>query len=58
MPDPRWSEVGVAVCVPAARRSLEEQELRTWLEPPLARYKVPKKFVMWDTLRPIQNACL
>lgn len=50
MPDPRWGEVGVAVCVPAAGCSLNEQELRAWLEPRLARYKIPKTFVTWDTL--------
>lgn len=49
-PDPKWGEVGVAVCIPAAGTSLDEAELRSWLEPRMARYKIPKQFVFWDTM--------
>lgn len=50
MPDPKWGEVGVAVCVPAPGRTLDTEELRTFLEPQMARYKVPKQFVVWESL--------
>ncbi|MGW9307291.1 acyl-CoA synthetase [Saccharomonospora azurea] len=51
MPDEKWGEVGVAVCVAAdgvARPA--DEELRAWLSDTLARYKVPKRFVWWDAL--------
>lgn len=50
MPDPKWGEVGVAVCVPKAGHTLAEAELREFLEPQMARYKVPKRFVFWETM--------
>ena len=50
LPDPRWGEVGVAVCVPAAGQRVDEAELRAFLEPLMARYKMPKTFVFWDEM--------
>ncbi|MGB3485966.1 MAG: acyl-CoA synthetase [Mycobacterium sp.] len=50
MPDPKWGEIGVAVCVPVAGSSCDAQELREWLEPRLARYKIPRQFLMWEEL--------
>lgn len=50
VPDPRWGEVGVAVCVPLAGGSLDEVELRSWLQPRMARYKIPKRIVVWETM--------
>ena len=50
LPDPKWGEVGVAVCVPAPGQRPEEAELRAFLEPLMARYKVPKRFVFWDEM--------
>lgn len=50
LPDPKWGEVGVAVCVPAAGQQVDESELRAFLEPLMARYKLPKRFVIWDEM--------
>ncbi|MFC9357507.1 acyl-CoA synthetase [Rhodococcus sp. NPDC057014] len=50
MPDPIWGEVGVAIYVPAPGTSPSPDELRQWLEPRLARYKLPRHFLLWDEL--------
>jgi fatty-acyl-CoA synthase len=50
VPDPLWGEAGVAVCVPGPGQSVDEHDVRAWLEPRLARYKVPKRVVVWDRL--------
>ena len=50
VPDRTWGEVGVAVCVLRPGARLNEPELLTWLEPKVARYKLPKRVVFWDEL--------
>ncbi|AZN98729.1 acyl-CoA synthetase [Mesorhizobium sp. M9A.F.Ca.ET.002.03.1.2] len=50
IPDPVWGEVGVAVCVARAGVVSETIELERWLEGKLARYKMPKRFVWWETM--------
>jgi fatty-acyl-CoA synthase len=50
MPHPTWGEVGVAVWVARAGADVTEADLRAWLEPRLARYKLPRHFVRWDEL--------
>ena len=50
MPDPTWGEVGVAICVPTPGASLEAGELRDFLDGQLARYKLPRHFVVWPEL--------
>lgn len=50
MPDPQWGEVGVAVCVPAAGCQIDAEALRDWMGGQMARYKVPKRVVVWDEL--------
>ena len=47
---PTWGEVGVAVCVAASGADLLEDEVRTWLTERVARYKVPRHVVVWDSL--------
>ncbi|MCH8466377.1 MAG: acyl-CoA synthetase [Roseinatronobacter sp.] len=50
VPDPVWGEVGMAVCVRAAGAAVAEGDILTWLEPKLARYKMPRTLVFWDAL--------
>ena len=50
VPDPVWGEVGMAVCVPAPGTQLDAGAVLGWLEPRLARYKMPRHVVFWDAL--------
>ncbi|WP_460768017.1 acyl-CoA synthetase [Nocardiopsis nanhaiensis] len=50
MPDPDWGEVGVAVCVPKPGAAPSPDELREWLDGRLARYKLPRHFLLWSDL--------
>ena len=50
MPDPKWGEVGVAICVPTAGAECSPRELHEWLGEKLARYKMPRHFLIWDEL--------
>jgi acyl-CoA synthetase (AMP-forming)/AMP-acid ligase II len=50
MPDEKWGEVGVAVCVAIPGATPRPEELRAFLEEKLARYKMPRHFVVWDEL--------
>jgi len=42
VPDPRWGEVGRAFIEPVPGASLSPDELRSWLDGRLARFKAPK----------------
>ena len=48
LPDPLWGEIGIAVCV--ATGAVTEVELAAHLEGKIARYKMPRRFVFWDSL--------
>ena len=48
--DKMWGEVGIAVCVLRPKARLNERELLAWLEPKVARYKLPKRVFFWDEL--------
>lgn len=50
MPDPLWGEVGWAVCVPNPGSTISEEALSAWLAPKLSRYKLPKRFLIWQAL--------
>jgi fatty-acyl-CoA synthase len=50
MPHPTWGEVGVVVWVARSGADVTEADLRAWLEPRLARYKLPRHFVRWEEL--------
>lgn len=48
MPDPKWGEVGVAVCV--LRPGAAAPDLAGWLAGRVAAYKLPRRVVYWDAL--------
>jgi fatty-acyl-CoA synthase len=48
LPDERWGEVGRAIVV--AREPVAPEELLTFLDGLIARYKIPKSVVFADTL--------
>ena len=50
MPDPLWGEVGWAVCVAAPGAAVTEAEVAAHLDGKLARYKMPKRVVLWEAL--------
>lgn len=50
VPDPKWGEVGVAVCVRAAGASVSDDELIAWLGDRMARYKLPRHVLFRDSL--------
>ncbi len=50
VPDERWGEVGIAICVLSERQSLGEKELLKWMDGKISRYKIPKRVFFWDEL--------
>jgi feruloyl-CoA synthase len=49
-PHPEWGETVVAVVVPVEGRTIELDDLRSYLSDKLARYKVPRELVLVDAL--------
>ena len=50
VPDPKWGEVGVAVCVLREGAQLDEAAMLEWMGSRVARYKLPKRVFFWDAL--------
>ncbi|WP_072805729.1 AMP-binding protein [Rhodococcoides yunnanense] len=50
VPDPKWGEVGVAVCVRKVGADVSAEELTTWLGERMARYKLPRHILFRDAL--------
>lgn len=50
VPDPKWGEIGIAVCVPVPGTTIDEAALLDWLGTRLARYKLPRRVLFWDAL--------
>jgi fatty-acyl-CoA synthase len=50
VPEPKWGEVGVAVCVLREGAQLDEAALLEWMSSRVARYKLPKRVFFWDAL--------
>ncbi len=48
--DERWGEVGHLVVVPLPGREILEEDVRRYLEPRLARYKLPKYVTVMEAL--------
>jgi acyl-CoA synthetase (AMP-forming)/AMP-acid ligase II len=55
IPDPLWTEVGVAFVVAKAGHHVDEETLRAFARERLANYKVPKRFVFLDALPLLPN---
>ena len=50
VPDAKWGESGVAVLVLAAGATLAEADMLAHLDGRVARYKMPARMVVWDSL--------
>ena len=50
VPDGKWGEIGVAVCVASDSIPPDADELAEWLSHRMARYKLPQRFVFWPEL--------
>ncbi len=50
LPDPKWGEIGVAVCVTTHGNPLDAEALHNWLSERVAGYKMPKRFAFWQEL--------
>ncbi len=50
VPDAKWGEIGIAVCVRRAGAQASEADLAAFLEGRMARYKLPKRYLFWDAL--------
>jgi acyl-CoA synthetase (AMP-forming)/AMP-acid ligase II len=50
MPDPKWGEIGVAVCVLEEGHDLDAGALDDYLRERLASYKLPRQYFFWDEL--------
>ncbi|MFQ5439079.1 MAG: acyl-CoA synthetase [Paracoccaceae bacterium] len=48
--DEKWGEIGVAICVARNVTAPTETELRDFLTPKIARYKMPRAFHFWSDL--------
>jgi 3-oxocholest-4-en-26-oate---CoA ligase len=55
MPDERFGQRVVAVVGTSAVRKPTEDELREWLRPSLAHFKIPKAFIVRDMVRRAPN---
>ena len=50
MPDPKWGEIGVAVCALEPQAALSAAEMEAFLRERIATYKLPKRFFFWESL--------
>jgi fatty-acyl-CoA synthase len=50
VPHETWGEVGVAYVVPVAGEKVKPKALESFLQARLARYKVPKEFIIRNSL--------
>ncbi len=48
VPDPQWGESGIAVIAPMDGAEIDIEALKQHLSKELAKYKWPKRFLIWD----------
>ncbi|WP_058314779.1 AMP-binding protein, partial [Cognatishimia activa] len=48
VPDPKWGEVGIAVCT--ANTAIDADALLAWMDGKVSRYKMPKTVQFWPEL--------
>lgn len=48
--DPKWGEVGVAICVARKNANPDDIDIAGFLKPKIASYKMPKQYYFWDEL--------
>ncbi|RPI81943.1 MAG: long-chain-fatty-acid--CoA ligase [Chloroflexi bacterium] len=49
-PDPKWGEVGLMVVVLKTGKTATQEELQSFCQKKLARYKIPKRVIFTDSL--------
>ncbi len=50
VPDPKWGEVGVMVCVLKENAQWDAAAFNVWVQANIARYKQPRQIVIWPEL--------
>jgi fatty-acyl-CoA synthase len=50
IPDPQWGEVGLAVCVAAAKDHPDPEELSAYLKERVAGYKIPARYLFIEEM--------
>lgn len=50
IPDPKWGEIGVAICVARDGAAITETQIGDFLKTSIAGYKMPKEFHFWESL--------
>jgi acyl-CoA synthetase (AMP-forming)/AMP-acid ligase II len=50
IPDEKWGEIGVAICVRSAGANPSETDLIAFLKPKVSSYKMPKEIHFWNSL--------
>lgn len=50
IPDEKWGEIGIAVCVANDGAAPDAQDIKSFLEPKISSYKMPKEFHFWAQL--------
>ncbi|MBL4646543.1 MAG: AMP-binding protein, partial [Rhizobiales bacterium] len=50
IPDPKWGEIGVAVCVVTKGDNVDADTFAAWLSPKIASYKMPRIIEFWDSI--------
>lgn len=50
VPDPKWGEIGIAVCVRSPGIEVSEEDVIAFLKPSVSAYKVPRRVHFYDEM--------